>query len=91
VTSACRRAEKAFRGTRQGQPLSGDSLLVAGCPGAAGAYGPRASFTRLLRLAGVATVANQPIEEAAALDALDGKPDAEKNLLRSFNVATARS
>ena len=70
------------------QPLSGDSLSLLQA-----AQARRARMVSALRSRGyydsrvIATVANQPIEEAAALDAIDGKPEAEK-ISFVFNVAT---
>jgi len=70
------------------EPLSGDSLSLLQA-----AQARRARMVSALRSRGfydarvVATVAGQPIEEAAALDAIDGKPEAEK-IDFVFNVAT---
>jgi translocation and assembly module TamA len=70
------------------EPLSGDSLSLLQA-----AQARRARMVSALRSRGfydsrvVATVANQPIEEASALDAIDGKPEAEK-VTFVFDVAT---
>ena len=70
------------------EPLSGDSLSLLQA-----AQARRARMVSALRSRGfydarvVATVAGQPIEEASALDAIDGKPEAEK-IDFVFNVAT---
>ena len=70
------------------EPLSGDSLSLLQA-----AQARRARMVSALRSRGfydarvVATVAGQPIEEASALDAIDGKPEAEK-ISFVFNVAT---
>jgi translocation and assembly module TamA len=70
------------------EPLSGDSLALLQA-----AQARRARMVSALRSRGfydsrvVATVAGQPIEEASALDALDGKPEQEK-ISFAFNVAT---
>lgn len=70
------------------QPLSGDSLSLLQA-----AQVRRARMVSALRSRAyydsrvVATVSNQPIEEAAALDAIDAKPEAEKVDFK-FDVAT---
>jgi translocation and assembly module TamA len=70
------------------EPLAGDSLSLLQA-----AQARRARMVSALRSRGYydarvnATVAGQPIEEAGALDALDGKPEAEKASF-AFNVAT---
>ena len=70
------------------EPLSGDGLSLLQA-----AQARRARMVSALRSRGfydsrvVATVAGQPIEEAAALDAIDAKPEAEK-IGFMFDVAT---
>jgi translocation and assembly module TamA len=70
------------------EPLTGDSLALLQA-----AQARRARMVSALRSRGfydsrvVATVSGQPIEEAAALDAVDAKPDSEK-ISFAFNVAT---
>ena len=70
------------------QPLTGDSLSLV-----QGAQARRARIVAALRSRGfydarvTATVAGQSIEEAAALDAIEGRPEAEK-ISFAFNVAT---
>lgn len=70
------------------QPLSGDALSLL-----QGAQARRSSIASALRSRGfydarvVATVDNRPIEDAAALDAIEQKPDSAK-VDFVFNVAT---
>ncbi|MBS0539924.1 MAG: outer membrane protein assembly factor [Proteobacteria bacterium] len=70
------------------EPLSGDGLSLLQA-----AQARRARMVSALRSRGfydsrvIATVAGQPIEDAAALDAIDAKPEAEK-IDFVFNVAT---
>jgi translocation and assembly module TamA len=70
------------------QPLSGDSLSLLQA-----AQSRRARIVSALRSRGyydsrvLATVGNQPIEDAAALDAIDRQPEAQK-VDFVFNVAT---
>lgn len=70
------------------QPLTGDSLSLL-----QGAQVRRARMVSALRSKGyydsrvVATIAQQPIEEASALDAIDAMPEAQK-VDFVFNVAT---
>jgi translocation and assembly module TamA len=70
------------------EPLSGDSLSLLQA-----AQARRARMVSALRSRGyydsrvVATVFNQPIEEAAALDAIDAAPETQK-ISFAFNVAT---
>src|SRR5256885_15194630 len=70
------------------QPLSGDSLSLL-----QGAQARRARIVQALRSRGyydsrvTATINNQSIEDAAALDAIEARPEAEK-VDFVFNVAT---
>jgi translocation and assembly module TamA len=70
------------------EPLSGDSLSLLQA-----AQARRARMVSALRSRGfydsrvLATVTNQPIEEAGALDAIDAAPEAQK-ISFVFNVAT---
>jgi translocation and assembly module TamA len=70
------------------QPLSGDSLALL-----QGAQARRQRIVTALRSRGyydarvTATVANQPVEDAAALDAIDQTPEADKTHF-VFDVAT---
>src|SRR5882757_5592200 len=70
------------------EPLSGDGLSLLQA-----AQARRARMVSALRSRGFydarvsATIANQPIEEAAALDAIDAAPEAQK-IGFVFNVAT---
>src|SRR5258706_584667 len=70
------------------QPLTGDSLALL-----QGAQARRLRIATALRSRGyydsrvTATVANQPVEDAAALDAIDQTPEADKTHF-VFEVAT---
>ncbi|TMJ25862.1 MAG: outer membrane protein assembly factor [Alphaproteobacteria bacterium] len=70
------------------QPLTGDSLALL-----QGAQARRARIATALRSKGyydarvAATVAGQPVDEPAALDAIDQRPDADR-ITFTFDVAT---